>query len=398
MVKDLNSVLVISDQYPSAKHGTALTYRTLMSSKLFSKRWHFYTILSDFDYSRIPMGGDKQKHSKSSAVIRLLKSNKLFFDLANAMRLLISLALHAKQIRLIAPDYIYIPISSLNSIAAFIAIRVILRNSKRIAHFYDDPFRYLKRGSTIYRNIYRSGIAFVCRRSEFLFAISEQMSEEIQQFTGRTPKIFSASIPENVQKFRNIEWNRERIIVNITGTLSTKWLADYITLAKETVLLMPKGVPKPIFNYIGSEENAKIIRAALDGCELLDFTNCSEESFRRTDKIQNQCFLLVSGFSNHAIQSTRTSFFTKIPYICQFGIPVIVYCPKEVYISRSAIEHKWGVHADSHIEFVNIIKHLYKHGDTLNLGEAAHRFSIQYIDSAVRKRMREALTEDSNNK
>ena len=387
----MTSLLVISDQAPFSGHGTSLTYSKLMSERLFTERFHFYTKLNNFEQKSLSNADGKSNIIKNNIFTLLLKKKPLIFDLANSLRIVYYIVKSHRTLKEQNFDFIYIPVSALNSMVAVMLIHYILPTSKIIIHFYDDPFRYIIRSSGIRAFIYKFLQKKVCHRANHIFSISDQMAHDLKKAYHCSSEVFSCPIPDTDAKFQIIEEQQPKLTINISGSISNKWLPEFTYLLHFFANQKKTAVTPIQFQYVGKKDDYQILLSYVPKNLHYQLTYSSQSNFElQTNKSQN-CYLLMSGFEQWAIQSARTSFFTKIPYVCRYGLPVILYCPAEIYIASSAKQKNWAYCVNSVEELNQICQHLFVEGDTQRVGEAAYGFASNFRQSKVNARLAKAL-------
>jgi glycosyltransferase involved in cell wall biosynthesis len=387
----VSKILIISDQAPNIIHGTSLTYSKLMSENIFKGRYHFYTKMNNFsNFEKMTIKDFKYRTPKNK-ILRSIKNFPLLFDILNSLRIAFNMLKYAKEIKSHHFDHVYFPISSLNSIVGFYIIRIISPKSKTIIHFYDDPFRYIKRSRFTRRLIYKKALKFVCKHAGYIFSISQKMSDEVKLFSSRESHIFSCPIPDDIIKKEALSNQNAKLIINLTGSVSNKWKFDFVELFKFFSKKIDLSKYNISFNYIGNIENFHSILQEIPKEIQIHISNQTEEEFQNQTILNNECFLIISGFNQFAVESARSSFFTKIPYLCQYGIPILLVCPDELYISESSKKYKWAYQTEKHELAFTFCQSLIEKGDVNLLGESAYSFALQYRKSDVEKRLRSVL-------
>jgi hypothetical protein len=388
----MTSLLVVSDQPPNSRHGTSLTYSKLLSEAVFENRYHFYSRLTNFEKTESSLGEKETVSAKVPRIVRVLKKYPLLFDFLNCIRICFNIFKNKNSLLKKKFDFIYVPVSALNSMLAVLLISYILPSSKIIIHFYDDPLRYIVRSGIVRALLYKYFLKRVCMQAHHIFSISKQMAGEIELYFGRTSDVFSCPIPDQDSNFRISSAKTPCFTVNLSGSISNKWLPEFVKLLQDVANKKNTSCSVPIiFQYIGDYEKYEMLIEKVPeslGCYI---THSSLQHFELCKNKHRNCYLIISGFNDWAIQSARTSFFTKIPYVCRYGMPVILYCPNELYIAKSAVHNNWAYHVTTPDDFNKTCYSLYNAGDLGGVAKSALEFASQFKQSKVNSRLLEVL-------
>jgi glycosyltransferase involved in cell wall biosynthesis len=285
--------------------------------------------------------------NESNNLINIKNSNKIIHKIGDLTgvnilfkKVIISEKIE-KWIKEFNPDIIYTQLQSLH--ISYLAYQIYVKfNVKLIIHFMDDMPEYLYRDKIfryLLRKKYLEIVNKLIKKSKICIGISKSMKDEFQKRYNKKFYYFHNSI--NIINLNKKSDYKSNFTIIYTGRIIE---SNYSSI-KDICIAVNKinlNGHKIIFDIYTLEYNQAKIEKLKYNYNINIHQPLPHKEIQKI-LIKANLLILPMGFREKDIQFEKHSMPTKTPEYMISGVPILLYSPKEVYLTKFAEEKEWAL-------------------------------------------------------